>query len=114
MQDIVKELQENQELREVLRSWQEVGYLNLIPSYQDNRDLKHEKFKAVINAEQYSHTITVLRDEIATLRQTWLDLEEVPDEDLWQDGELDAEQVMNHIYEHVIVKGDWKLMRSKL
>lgn len=40
--------------------------------------------------------------------------EDVPDEDLWQDGELDAEQVMNHIYEHVIVKGDWKLMRSKL
>ena len=40
--------------------------------------------------------------------------ENVPDEDLWHDGELDAEQVMNHIYEHVIVKGDWKLMRSKL
>tara|TARA_R100001082_G_scaffold36914_1_gene19453 strand:- start:98 stop:439 length:342 start_codon:yes stop_codon:yes gene_type:complete len=113
MQDIVKELQENQELREVLRSWQEVDYLNLIPSYQDNRDLKHEKFKAVINAEQYSHTITVLRDEIATLRQNdrW---EEVPDEDLWQDGELGAKEVGETIFQRVVNTGDWKLMRSKL
>ena len=56
--------------------------LGVIPSYQDNRDLKHEKFKAVINAEQYSHTITVLRDEIATLRQNdrW---EEVSTDYFW-------------------------------
>ena len=113
MQDIVKELQENQELREVLKSWQEVDYLHLIPSYQDNRDLKHEKFKAVINAEQYSHTITTLRDEIATLRQAWLGLEEVPDEDLWQDGEIGAKEVSEIIFQRVVNTGDWKLMRNK-
>ena len=39
--------------------------------------------------------------------------EYIPDEDLWQDGELDAEQLMNHIYEYVVVKGDWTLVRRK-
>ena len=113
MKDIVKELQENQELREVLKSWQEIGYLNLIPSYQDYRDLKNEKSRAVLNAEQYNHTITTLRDEIATLRQNDR-LEDVPDEDLWQDGELGAKEVGEIIFQRVVNTGDWKLMRSKL
>lgn len=113
MKDIVKELQENQELREILKSWQEVGYLHLIPSYQDNRDLKHEKFKAVINAEQYGHTITTLRDEIAILIKGSDNLEEVPDEELYEDGELMNDEVQNKIIRHVLDMGDWKLMRRK-
>ena len=110
---LIQRIEESDRLRETLRSWEEVDYLDLIPSYQDNRDLRNEKSRAVLDKEQYNLTINSLRDEIATLRQNdrW---EDVPDEDLWQDGELDAEQVMNHIYEHVIVKGDWKLMRRKL
>ena len=113
MQDIIKELQENQELREILKSWQEVGYLHLIPGYQEYRDLKHEKFKAVINAEQYGHTITTLRDEIAILIKGSDNLEEVPDEDLWEDGELKKDEVFDKINYHLFVEGDWKLMRSK-
>ena len=109
---MIDEMEKSDDLLQVLKSWQEVGYLHLIPSYQDNRDLKHEKFKAVINAEQYSHTITVLRDEIATLRQNdrW---EDVPDEDLWEDGELKKDEVFDKINYHLFVEGDWKLMRRK-
>ena len=109
---MIHEMEKSSDLLQVLKSWQEVGYLHLIPSYQDNRDLKHEKFKAVINAEQYSHTITVLRDEIATLRQNdrW---EDVPDEDLWEDGELKKDEVFDKINYHLFVEGDWKLMRRK-
>ena len=39
--------------------------------------------------------------------------EEVPDEDLWQDGELNSNQVMDLMYIRVIQEGNWKLMRRK-
>ena len=39
--------------------------------------------------------------------------EEVPDEDLWQDGELNSNQVMDLIYIRVIQEGNWKLIRRK-
>ena len=110
---MIHEMEKSSDLLQVLKSWQEVGYLHLMPSYQDHRDLKHEKFKAVINAEQYGHTITMLRDEIALLRQVSADLEEVPDEDLWQDGELGAKEVGETIFQRVVNTGDWKLMRRK-
>tara|TARA_R100000781_G_C4035268_1_gene112011 strand:+ start:150 stop:536 length:387 start_codon:yes stop_codon:yes gene_type:complete len=109
---MIHEMEKSNDLLQVLKSWQEVDYLHLIPSYQQHRDLKHEKFKAVINAEQYSNTINVLRDEIATLRQNdrW---EEVPDEDLWEDGELKKDEVFDKINYHLFVEGDWKLTRRK-
>ena len=110
---MIDEIEKSDNLLQVLKSWQEVGYLHLIPSYQDNRDLKNEKFRAVINAEQYGHTITMLRDELALLRQVSVDLEEVPDEDLWEDGELKKDEVFNKINYHLFVEGDWKLMRRK-
>ena len=110
---MIDEIEKSDNLLQVLKSWQEVGYLHLIPSYQDNRDLKNEKFRAVINAEQYGHTITMLRDELALLRQVSNDLEEVPDEDLWEDGELKKDEVFDKINYHLFVEGDWKLMRRK-
>tara|TARA_Y100001937_G_C7104054_1_gene323991 strand:+ start:1151 stop:1336 length:186 start_codon:yes stop_codon:yes gene_type:complete len=39
--------------------------------------------------------------------------EEIPDEDLWQDGELNSNQVMDLMYIKVIQEGNWKLMRRK-
>ena len=39
--------------------------------------------------------------------------EEVPTEDLWMDGELNSNQVMNVMYIKVIQEGDWKLIRRK-
>ena len=37
--------------------------------------------------------------------------EDVPDEDLWQDGELGAKEVSEIIFQRVVNTGDWKLMR---
>jgi len=38
--------------------------------------------------------------------------EEVPDEDLWQDGEITSVLDLMHEIEHrVLVVGDWKLVR---
>jgi len=39
------------------------------------------------------------------------DWEEVPDEDLWEDGELEMSEVLNKIKAHVLVEGGWKLIR---
>ena len=39
--------------------------------------------------------------------------EEVPDEDLWQDGELNIENVMYIMYHRVVKLGTWKLIRRK-
>ncbi len=39
--------------------------------------------------------------------------EEVPDEDLWQDGELKLGEVFDKINYHLFVEGDWKLIRRK-
>ena len=41
------------------------------------------------------------------------DWEEVPDEDLWQDGELKYPEIMHHIYHQVVKQGVWKLIRRK-
>jgi hypothetical protein len=37
--------------------------------------------------------------------------EEVPDEDLWQDGELKYPEIMHLIYHQVVKQGNWKLIR---
>ena len=37
--------------------------------------------------------------------------ERIPDEDLWEDGELNRPSLMAKIFNHVVVIGDWKLMR---
>ena len=37
--------------------------------------------------------------------------EEIPDEDLWEDGELNSEQLKEKIYQEVVRQGEWKLIR---
>ena len=38
--------------------------------------------------------------------------EEVEDEDLWEDGELDSEQVKEKLYQEIIRQGVWKIIRN--
>ena len=43
--------------------------------------------------------------------QAW---EEVPDEDLWEDGEINNQkELMNKIEHHLLITGKWKLIRRK-
>ena len=37
--------------------------------------------------------------------------EEVPDEDLWQDGEIGAKEVSEIIFQRVVNTGEWKIIR---
>ena len=39
--------------------------------------------------------------------------EEVPNEDLWEDGELNEYTVIEKVYQKVVREGDWKLIRRK-
>ena len=39
--------------------------------------------------------------------------EEVPQEDLWQDGELKYPEIMHHIYHQVVKQGVWKVVRRR-
>ena len=40
------------------------------------------------------------------------DWEEVPDEDLWEDGEIrEGHSLAIKIYEQVVMEGNWKLIR---
>ena len=38
--------------------------------------------------------------------------EEIPDEELWEDGELKGDEVLDKVNYHVLVKGDWLLVRK--
>tara|TARA_R100000664_G_C2743739_1_gene131866 strand:+ start:658 stop:819 length:162 start_codon:yes stop_codon:yes gene_type:complete len=48
-------------------------------------------------------------DEIFKLKH-W---EHIPDEDLFEDGELKIDEVFDKINYHIFVKGDWTLIRRK-
>ena len=39
--------------------------------------------------------------------------EEVPAEDLWEDGELEARQIKEKLFARVVVSGDWLIIRRK-
>jgi hypothetical protein len=67
------------------------------------------KEKMIILTEHMKKDITKLKGNKMDLSQ-W---EEVPDEDLWEDGELDSEQVKEKLYQEVIRQGVWKLIRRK-
>ena len=52
-----------------------------------------------------------LKKELDSLEEQLYLWEDVPDEDLWEDGELDSAQAQHKIIKHVLQIGDWKLMR---
>ena len=43
--------------------------------------------------------------------ERWKDWEEVPQEDLWEDGEISNNTCMIKIYNNVVADGKWKLIR---
>jgi hypothetical protein len=38
--------------------------------------------------------------------------EEIPEEELWEDGELNSAEVQRKILHHTFQQGDWMLVRS--
>ena len=52
-----------------------------------------------------------LQDENEMLRKLWAEWEEVPDEELWEDGEIDTLEVQHKIIKHTMQIGDWRLIR---
>ena len=71
---------------------------------EENDRLRRERTSYKLDKEAYKGTID-------GLRKLWEEWEEVPDEDLWEDGELDSAQVQHKIIKHVLQVGDWRLIR---
>ena len=67
------------------------------------KELKHKKITNNIR------TLDVINADF-TNHSYW---EEVPDEDLYQDGELSGADLLEEIYQKVIIEGNWKLIRRK-
>ena len=38
--------------------------------------------------------------------------EEVPDEDLWEDGEIDENRLTLKLFQQIITEGEWKVIRE--
>lgn len=38
--------------------------------------------------------------------------EEIPTEDLWEDGEINSEQLKEKLYQEIIRQGVWKIIRE--
>ena len=91
MLDVVELLQENAKMQEDLKD-----------VVEQNINLQHELGRH-----------EAITKELDALEEQLYLLEEVPDEDLWQDGELGSKEVGEIIFQRVVNTGDWKLMRRK-
>ena len=67
-----------------------------------------------MNSKEYHEYYTRRKQKTGTLDGFNVDnWEEVPDEDLWQDGEITSVlDLMQEIEQRVLVTGDWKLIRE--
>lgn len=50
----------------------------------------------------------LIKDYFSSNLHGW---EEVPDEDLWEDGELSEKQVTKKVLDKLFYTGEWKLIR---
>jgi len=63
--------------------------------------------------KEYREYYTRRKQEKGTLDGFNVDnWEEIPDEDLWEDGEISNNTCMIKIYNNVVVEGKWKLIRE--
>lgn len=66
-----------------------------------------------MNNKEYREYYTRRKQEKGTLDGFNVDnWEEIPDEDLWQDGEISGADLLEEIYQKVIIEGQWKLIRE--
>ena len=68
--------------------------------------------KVKVDAREYREYYTRRKQRTGTLDGFNIDnWEEVPDEDLWEDGEIDERECQIKIINQVLMIGDWKLIR---
>ena len=91
MLDVAELLQVNAKMKEDLKD-----------VIEQNINLQHELGRH----EAITKELDDLEDQLYLL-------EEVPDEDLWEDGELKKAEVFAKIGHHIFIEGDWKIVRRK-
>ena len=72
-----------------------------------------DKYKSMLDIyNQYIKRIKELNKELSAIIKE-ADWEEVPQEDLWEDGEISNNTCMIKIYNNVVADGKWRLIRRK-
>ena len=72
-----------------------------------------DKYKSMLDIyNQYIKRIKELNKELSAIIKE-ADWEEVPQEDLWEDGEISNNTCMIKIYNNVVPDGKWRLIRRK-
>ena len=62
---------------------------------------------------KYQEENEQLKKELDSLEEQLFLWEDVPDEELFEDGELELSEVLNKIQSRVFEIGDWKITRRK-
>jgi len=63
--------------------------------------------------KEYHEYYTRRKQEVGTLNGFNIDnWEEVPDEDLWEDGEIDENGLTLKLFQQIITEGEWKVIRE--
>ena len=53
------------------------------------------------------------KEEKARMNEEYDNWKEVPEEELWEDGELSKDEVIDKIHYHVLEQGDWIILRRR-
>ena len=66
-----------------------------------------------MNSKEYHEYYTRRKQKTGTIDGFNVDnWEEVPDEDLWEDGEIDENGLTLKLFQQIITEGDWKVIRE--
>ena len=72
-----------------------------------------DKYKTMLDIyNQYIKRIKELNKELSAIIKE-ADWEVVPQEDLWEDGEISNNTCMIKIYNNVVADGKWRLIKRK-
>ena len=66
-----------------------------------------------MNSKEYHEYYTRRKQKTGTIDGFNVDnWEEVPDEDLWEDGEIDENGLTLKLFQQIITEGEWKVIRE--
>ena len=66
-----------------------------------------------MNSKEYHEYYTRRKQKKGTLDGFNVDnWEEVPDEDVWEDGEIDENGLTLKLFQQIITEGEWKVIRE--
>ena len=85
------------------------GVINVYSGYTAQHCICNYTNEGQASCKFKMEKIMILKEIVHTKKQA--DWEEIPKEELWEDGELNAVEVQHKIIFHTMQEGDWILIR---